>query len=315
MSTRRILETIVREHDQGRCVALCVVVSTRGSTPQPAGAMLCVDEAATITGTLGGGCVEAEIRRVAHRAIGTGGSHVASFELDADFGHDDGMICGGTMDVAICPLGVANGIDVYRRALENIDTSEIVIPLRVEHDGSRVEYRVRLEPISRLLIAGAGHIGRVLAQVAVTAGFEVHVIDDRSDYANATRFPEPIRTHAGDIARSLAELTIDPNTFIVIVTRGHKNDEVALLAVLDSPAKYIGMIGSRRKIDVIYDDMRREGATEQALARIRAPIGIDIGAVTTEEIAVSIVAQLVQVRRRSHKPVVQGPFPVEDTAP
>ncbi len=315
MSARRILETIVTEHDEGRSVTLCVVVATRGSTPQPAGAMVCVDEAANLIGTLGGGCVEAEIRRLAHQAIGNGTGRVCEFQLDSDFGHDDGMICGGTMEVALCPLPAKDGDDIFRRALQNLDTSESIIPLCVEQDGSPVEYRVRITPTPRLLIAGAGHIGRILANMAVIVGFEVHVIDDRDQYANVKRFPQPIRTHVGEIARTLSGMTIDSNTFVVIVTRGHNNDEAALRTVLGSPARYIGMIGSRRKINVIYDDLRHEGANEDAIARVQAPIGIDIGAVTTDEIAVSIVAQLVQVRRRSHNRVVEGPFPIEIQTP
>ncbi len=311
MSIRRILETVIREHEKGRAVALCVVVATRGSTPQPAGAVICVDEAANVTGTLGGGCVEAEIRRVAHQSLGQGVGHIASFELDADFGFDDGMICGGTMDVAICPVAATSGADVYRQALENLDGLGSVIPLVVESEGSRVEYRLRLEVAPRLVIAGAGHISRVLANMALTVGFDLHVIDDRVAYANADRFPEPIQPHVGEFATTLEAMAIDTNTFVVIVTRGHLNDETALGAVLDSPAKYIGMIGSKRKINVVYEDLRQGGASEKSLARVHAPIGLDIGAVTTEEIAASIIAQLIQVRRQSYKPLVEGPFPVE----
>jgi xanthine dehydrogenase accessory factor len=277
--------------------------------------MICVDEAAKITGTLGGGCVESDIRRVAHQALGTGRGHIASFELDSDFGHDDGMICGGTMDVAICPLAETGGGSVIRHALEVAGRSDVVIPFRVEREGRHVEYRVRIEASPRLVVAGAGHISRVLAPMALAIGFDVHVIDDRGEFANATRFPDPIRSQVGEIATALSAMTIDTNTFVVIVTRGHKNDEAALRAVINAPARFIGMIGSERKIGVIYDDLRHEGITDAAIARVHAPIGIGIGAVTTEENAVSIAAQLVQVRRRSRRPIVEGPFPVEVAAP
>ncbi|MCH7871618.1 MAG: XdhC family protein, partial [Planctomycetes bacterium] len=172
-----------------------------------------------------------------------------------------------------------------------------------------------VESAPRLLIAGAGHIGRLLAGLAVPLGFDVHVIDDRADYANPQRLPPPVQTTAGPIEAALAQLAPDANTYVVIVTRGHKHDEKALQAVLGSPAKYIGMIGSRRKVAVTFDDLKHAGATDEQLARVHAPIGLSIGAVTTEEIAVSIVAQLVSIRRCDRRKIVEGPTPVSDDAP
>ncbi|RME39326.1 MAG: XdhC/CoxI family protein, partial [Planctomycetota bacterium] len=116
-------------------------------------------------------------------------------------------------------------------------------------------------------------------------------------FANADRFPPPMRPVVGDIEETLRGFPIDASTYVVIVTRGHRHDERALAAVVDSPARYIGMIGSRRKIDVIFDGLRRRGVSGERLARVHAPIGLDIGAVTTDEIALSIAAQLVSVRR------------------
>jgi len=314
MTGRELVQRILEAHAAGKPVALCVVVATRGSTPQPPGAMIVVDDAANIAGTLGGGCVEAEVRRQAHQALG-GSGKVVTFQLDADFGYDDGMICGGNMDIALCPITPNDNIDAYGAVAAASPTEDVWIPARLVQDGKTVEYRVCIESRPRLLVAGAGHISRVIANLVVPLGFDVHVVDDRSEYANERRFPEPVRTHVGDIAETLKALPIDGSTYIVIVTRGHNHDEAALGAVLDAPAKYIGMIGSRRKIKVIFDDLRHAGASDEQLARVHAPIGLDIGAVTTDEIGVSIAAELVRVRRALRRKAVEGPFPISDAAP
>ncbi|GAF88589.1 unnamed protein product, partial [marine sediment metagenome] len=186
-------------------------------------------------------------------------------------------------------------------------------PVRVKTDEGFVEYRVRIEATPKLVIAGGGHIGRALAAVTVPLGFHVSVIDDRTEFASTERFPPPIKPTVGNIAEALKRWPIDANSYIVIVTRGHKHDERALGAVLDSPARYIGMIGSKRKIEVIYDNLRHDGAAQEQLDRIHAPIGLAIGAVTPEEIAVSIAAQLVAVRRAGQqRESVAGPFPISD---
>ena len=287
------------ETNAGRAAALCTVVATRGSTPQPPGAMLCVDGNAQITGTLGGGCVEAEVRRRAHELLTAGRSAVLTFELDHDFGYDDGMICGGQMDVAVSVYSSSSDAAALRAAHARLVAGEAaVLPIRVEKAGRFAEYRVHLEAMPELIIAGGGHISRILAPWMASLGFHVSVIDDRSEYANAKRFPSPIRPIATDIAGTLKNWAIGPNTYVVIVTRGHKHDEAALQAVLGSRAKYIGMIGSRRKVRVILDDLLHRGATPEQLDRVHAPIGLDIGAVTAEEIAISIAAQLVSIRRQ-----------------
>jgi len=311
MNARDLIRHVIQAHDEGRPVAVCAVVATRGSTPQPPGAMIVVDEAANLFGTLGGGCVEAEVRRRAHQEL-RGRGRVATFELDTDFGHDDGMICGGQMDIALSPVTPTTNIDAHRAATEAPPGAEAWVPLRVLDGENLVEYRVCIESQPRLYIAGAGHISRVIADLAVPLQFEVDVIDDRSQYANEQRFPEPIRTHVGDIARTLKSLPVDGNTYIVIVTRGHRHDEAALRAVIDAPAKYIGMIGSRRKVKVIFDDLKHAGVADDQLARVHAPIGLDIGAVTVEEIGISIAAQLVQTRRAARAKPVQGPVPVSE---
>lgn len=308
-----ILDAAVTRASSGQRAALCAIVATRGSTPQPAGTLLCVDETAQIVGTLGGGCVEADVRRRAHQLLAEQRSELLTFRLDGDFGFDDGMICGGNMDVAVSLLFSSADAAPLGEAAANLRRgSEAVVPLRVSTDGGLVEYRLNIAPSPELIIAGGGHIGRLLAPIMVTLGFRVTVVDDRNEYANDKRFPPPMRTVVGNIAETLADHDAGANTYFVIVTRGHKHDEQALAAVLDSPAKYIGMIGSRRKIKVIFDDLRHGGTTGEQLARVHAPIGLNINAVTAEEIAVSIAAQIISIRRAGHRQLVEGPIPVSD---
>lgn len=311
MPTIDVLDTIIREVDGGRRAALCAIVATRGSTPQPAGAMVCVDEAAKVTGTLGGGCVEADVRRRAYQLLCAGKSELLTFTLDHDFGLDDGMICGGDMDVAVSVISQPEQALAIRQAAERLRAAQdAMVPLRVRTPQGLVEYRILVEAPPKLVIAGGGHIAKVLAGIAVPLGFRVSVIDDRPEFANAERFAPPIDPVVGDIAGTLRRWPIDANTYVVIVTRGHQHDEQALAAVLDSPAKYVGMIGSRRKIEVVFDDLREAGAKAERLDRVHAPIGVDIHAVTTDEIALSIAAELVCVRRAGRGDAVQGPIPI-----
>lgn len=306
-----ILERLVREVEAGRRAALCVIVSTRGSTPQPAGALVCVDDAATMFGSLGGGCVEADVRRQAFGLLRSGESRLTTFTLDDDFADQNGMICGGQMDVAFKVFAFASEIHPLSKVLDDLaDGHDSVLPLVVQHAGEDVEYRVRIDSRPRVLIAGAGHISRILAQFLVPLGFGVTVIDERAEYANEKRFPKPIHTIAADIADTLSNCLLDRGTYVVLVTRGHRHDLTALKAVIDSPCRFIGMIGSRRKISVTFTDLRRAGVSDAKLACVHAPIGIDIHAVTADEVALSIAAQLVSVRRKDHHKSVEGPLPL-----
>ncbi len=167
---------------------------------------------------------------------------------------------------------------------------------------SQTSLEVLVEPIiprPLLLIAGGGHIGHALTMQAVQLGFDVTVIDDRPEFTNSALFPESVTTRCANIPEELASLEIDQNTFIVIVTRGHKQDAPTLAACIHSRAAYIGMIGSKRKVALICENFIESNlATEQQFNRVFAPIGLDIGALTVPEIATSIAAQLIAVRRR-----------------
>jgi xanthine dehydrogenase accessory factor len=247
------------------------------------------------------------------RAPGSGipSGVLVTLDLDNDFGFDDGLICGGHMDVAVCVCSSRDQVEPLREAVDQLRAGHpATVPVRVQKPKETVEYRINLESAPKVVIAGGGHVGKALAPLMVPLGFRVSVIDDRADFANAERFPPPVEPVLGDINKTLTDWPIDANTYVVIVTRGHKHDERALLAVIDSPAKYIGMIGSKRKIAVIFEDLMHEGIPKEKLDRVHAPIGIAIRCITPEEIGLSIAAELVSVRRERYRRMVEGPLAV-----
>jgi xanthine dehydrogenase accessory factor len=208
-----------------------------------------------------------------------------------------GTLDGGTLDAAV----LREAADAFRR--RSVET------LVVGEDGRRLSrgealaqppYQVMLEVHSRpatLLIIGGGHIGKALAEIGDLCGFSIEVVDDRPEYANKERFPQAERISQGRFDEVLAEYTVDANTYVVCVTRGHRHDEVSLRAVVDSPAAYVGMIGSRRRVAAVLQHLTDEGLDADAVARVHTPIGLDIGAETPEEIAVSIMAEIIMARR------------------
>jgi xanthine dehydrogenase accessory factor len=360
----------VRLHEivsAGLPAALCTVVGSHGSTPQEPGAKMAVLGDLSIVGTIGGGCVEAEVVRRAGRLIGGERPELLSFSLDSDYGWDDGLICGGTLHVLADRLRPHSDGPMLARLLEArragkpqvlatvvraggacsgrrlvfeagapipAEIAALVPPAEaaslverclrrgrpyshradaagapVTAKGAAAEPTVAVEvffepilPRCRLVIAGAGHVGRALATLAALLEFDVVVVDDRDTYANPERFPRAERIVVGDIPRSLAAMESGPHTYFVVVTRGHKHDCDALYAVIRKPAGYLGLIGSKRKIQLIYDAVRAQGVSEADIARVYAPIGVEIGSRTPAEIAVSIAAQLVQVRSGEFTP-------------
>jgi xanthine dehydrogenase accessory factor len=293
---RPILEEIFTRCNAGERVALCTVVSTRGSTPQAKSAkMLVVADGKTI-GTLGGGCVEAEVRKQALALLSADESKLLEFNLNSDYGWDDGLICGGIMDVFIQVLDHARAGDLYRLRDALLAEQSAQFSFKFPRGDSCGHYVEDLGPPPMLLIAGAGHVGQALAQIAAKIDFRVTVVDDRSDYASPERFPDAIRI-IGNIESELRRFPIDASTYVVIVTRGHRNDGQALAAIIHSPAAYIGLIGSKTKIKLIMSDLHAAGVATEKLLGVHAPIGLDIGAITVPEIAISIAAELVAARR------------------
>jgi xanthine dehydrogenase accessory factor len=333
--------------EQGTNLVLCTLVETRGSTPQKAGAAMLVLSDGSQRGTLGGGCVEAEVKHQALRLLGQGQPHLLTFQLDSTYGWDDGLICGGRMVILATPL---RGRDadpelhryyrVYRELLHAGSgcTEAVWLGGEAWPVGSRLLFDALGQPSAawpptlpaasfardllplqqrprpyvrqgiaylpvwpriRLLIVGAGHVGQAVARLAAEADFDVWVLDDRAAYANRERFPTAQRLIVGDLAAQLQHLRqhdITPQTYVIIVTRGHRHDEEALYYLAESPAGYVGMIGSKRKIRLIFEDLRSRGIPAEALARVHAPLGVPIGSQTVPEIAISIVAELIACR-------------------
>ncbi len=293
-----LLETLVTDADAGRDVALCVVAETRGSTPRAPGAAMLVRADQSTQGTLGGGCVEADTARQAFQMLRSGQSGLLEFKLDSDDAWDDGLICGGNMTIAVTPVRAGTDLTCYREALALAAEREPAqFPVHVEHSGAAREYRIHVEVAPQLVIAGAGHVGQAVAQLAVGLDFDVIVIDDRADFATSTRFDQRVRLIADDIARTLRNYALDADSYVVIVTRGHRHDHQALDAVIRRDAAYIGLIGSRRKSRMILKALAEAGVAPARIEAVHTPIGLPIGAVTVPEIAVSIVAELVKVRR------------------
>jgi xanthine dehydrogenase accessory factor len=280
----------------------CLLVSARGSTPQPAGALMLVSEDGTAHGTVGGGCGEAEICRRAAELVRRGESGVIKLRFDQDHGWDDGMLCGGTIEIAVGDLPETAALDAIVDQIECREATTLELSVHTEE--GPVVYRLRLPPRERLYIAGAGHVGRAVARHGLALDFDVTMFDDRGDLLEQFA---PVGAHrvVGDPAVMLAAAPVDERTYAVIVTRGHRHDEQALGALLGRRAGYLGMIGSQRKVRMVFENLLALGASRAGLEAVCAPIGIDIGAVSVEEIALSIAAQLVQVRRASGTPLVE----------
>jgi len=302
-----ILEALVADARAGRDCTLCTVVRTKGSTPQRPGAAMLVRSDFTTVGTLGGGCVEAEVKKRAFEYMQreTRGC-LFDFVLDHDYSWDDGLICGGRMFIAANPVRQGSSLQVYERALARMAARRPVsIPLEMYEEGSRLTYALHLEVPPVLLIAGAGHVGQAVARLAAEVDFHVVVMDDRGDFATAERFPTGTELVIGPIAESLKRYPIDGSCYVVIVTRGHRNDHQALEAVIGGQAGYLGLIGSKRKARMIFGDLRASGISQDRLDAVHTPVGLPIGAVTVPEIAVSIVAELIQVRRSQSPSLVE----------
>ena len=254
-----IYEEIVKLQREGRRGAVATIVNVRGSIPSFQSAKMLVRDDGSIAGTIGGGCVEAEVWQAAREVIAEEKPRTLRFDLNQNPKYDSGLVCGGTLELFIEPV----------------------------------------LPMPLLYIFGAGHVAIELFKTARNAGFDCIVTDDRETYANAERFPNALQILAKDFDEALAELTPSESSYIVIVTRGHRDDMRVLRWAVQTPARYIGMVGSKRKAITVFRELTREGLDPSLFDRVHSPIGLDIGAITPEEIAISVVAELIAMRRRA----------------
>jgi xanthine dehydrogenase accessory factor len=253
---REVFAAVSAALERGQAAALVTIVAAKGSTPQRVGAKMLVFADGRTVGTIGGGCYENDAFWKAREAITNRKPLLLHYELSDDFAQETGLICGGQMDVYIEPI----------------------------------------EPSPELYIIGAGHVGFHLARVADEVGFRVHVVDDREKFANPERFPAAAEIVVDDIPAWIGRANLPPHAYAVIVTRGHTNDLEALRALAPRELRYLGLIGSRAKVARIYDALRADAMPPELLKRVHAPIGLDIGAVTPQEIAISILAELIAVK-------------------
>ena len=256
-----VFEELVRLRRIGQKCALATIVDVRGSIPSFQSAKLLVREDGSMVGTIGGGCVEAEVWNAAREVIDTEKPRKLSFNLGQDAAYDNGLICGGQLDVFIEPL----------------------------------------LPIPSAYIFGAGHISKSLSRVASMAGFRTVVVDNREQFANRERFPDVDEVIAAEYEDVFARLDVNESSYLVIVTRGHRDDMRVLRWAIDTPARYIGMIGSKRKAIAVIKEFEKEGIPRERFERVRSPMGLEIAAFTPEEIAVSVVAEMISVRRKAHQ--------------
>jgi xanthine dehydrogenase accessory factor len=253
-----IFEEITRMRRAGQRGALATIVHTNGSIPSYESSRMLIRDDGTIAGTIGGGCVEAEVWAAAKEVMDAEQPRKMTFNLNHEAEYDAGLICGGTLEVFVEPI----------------------------------------LPQPTLYIFGAGHVSTAVSRIASQAGFAIAVIDDRESFANAERFPMASEIHTS-FDESFEKIQPNSSSYLLIVTRGHKDDMRVLAWALNTDARYIGMIGSKRKVLSVYKALEKEGFAPEKFERVHAPVGLDIGALSPEEIAVSIVAELIAVRRNA----------------
>jgi xanthine dehydrogenase accessory factor len=252
-----VLAALTEALARGEAVALVTIVAAHGSTPQRVGARMLVHADGRTVGTIGGGCYEHDAFWKAREALVSRKARLVHYELSDDLAEESGLICGGRMDVFVEPI----------------------------------------EPAPHLYILGAGHVGYQLGQLAPTVGFTLHVVDDRQKFANRERFPEAAEVIVDSLDTWVAGAEIPSTAYVVVLTRGHRQDFDVLRGLADREFRYVGLIGSRAKVARLTDALLEAGVSPEWLKRLHAPVGFDIGAVSPEEIAVSILAELIAVRR------------------
>ena len=347
---REVYARMAELEREGRRFAVATVVRTSGSTPQVVGAKLLVDDLGRVVGTLGGGCVEGDAFAEARTVMQSGTPSLREYELTEELAWDTGLVCGGTMWIAIEPgddalrvadrdlLGdvlvassggrpVAVGTLLARRGdaltpsgrffVETdgrahgtlgdpaLDRRALEAAQQVLREGTARNvplgdaHELLVEPVlsrPRLVVVGGGHVGLALARQGALLDMGVTVVEDRPEFAQRERFPAAIEVMHADMTAALRTMAIGWNSFIVIATRGHKLDAQCLRAAVATEARYVGLLGSRRKTILIARMLREEGVPEERLRAVHAPIGLDLGGRTPAEIALAVLAEITQER-------------------
>lgn len=342
-----IIEVLLRKE---KCV-LATLISRVGSAPRAVGAKYLIKEDGTSLGSIGGGCVEAEVWQEAQKVMAKQEGRVLHFELTSEQLAEGGLVCGGNIDIFLEPLR-EDSLNIYQEALRMRQRGGSAIlatlvlvdgdfprgegsKVLIENSGEKVgslsggaelekkilsegqevlrekkpkvlvlssenrKMEILLEPVfsePTVYVFGGGHVSEQVAPLAKKVQFKVVIIDDREIFANRERFPDADEVIVSEFERCFDRLNIGDSSYIVIVTRGHLYDGIVLEQAVESRAGYIGMIGSRKKIRTLYQSLTKKGIAKETLGRVHAPIGIDINSETPEEIAVSIVAELIKVR-------------------
>ncbi len=359
---KELFQEIIHELESGETVALATIVKRKGSVPREVGAKMLVHRGGAISGTVGGGCGEAEVWRSALNVIDTKRPTIVQVDLTEEIAMESQGVCGGIFDVFVQPwhnslLPGQPGMQDFASAINASLEGERAVVLAsiiaaggawrpyigqqmLVHENSETLGTLMLPdapkglafqlnesaqkaiatgkphvekipgsanawaeifiepfvPDPVLLIAGAGHIAAPLASLAHLMNFSVSVTDDRASFASRERFPTAKQLLVGDIESTLKNYPITPRTHIVLVTRAHAHDVQGLRAIIDSPAAYIGMIGSQRRVWAVFKLLHEEGVPAEKLGRVRAPIGLDLGGSTPEEIALCIMAEIIKLR-------------------
>lgn len=316
-----LFEALVEAAQANEPVALGIITSVKGSSPQKIGAKALFYSDGRIVGTLGGGCLEAEIQHRAVQSIRSSKAETFDLLLDHDFGWDDGLICGGKVFGVILPNAQHAGERFWRGLAERKTPAtwgvrqDFSIGLLLESDAARSQvncrYAEEVTPPCALWIAGAGHIAQAVAPLALQLDFDVTVFDDRPALASHQFFPEAIALKA-DVWERLRDLPL-PNvpSFALIVTRGHRHDALVLRDWIKKSFHFIGMIGSSRKARTIFEHFIEEKiATPSELKKVACPVGIRIRSQSVQEIAVSIMAQYIEKRAEQREKSMSGEMPI-----
>ncbi len=298
---------------EGEPFALGIISGIKGSSPQKKGAKAIFFADGRIRGTLGGGCLEAEIQDRARRALATGRAVTFDLILDHDFGWDDGLICGGAVNGLILPLA-SEARETWKRLAGceeairwGVRPDYSIAVLAPDEAGEGWLYLETTCPLCQLWIAGSGHVAQAVAPLARELDFEVTIFDDRPALANAEHFPVGTEFRVGYWEQLLEEPVAKKPVYGLIMTRGHQHDALVLRHWIQRPFTFLGMIGSRRKARLIFSEFREQKiASEAQLASVSCPVGVPIQATTVPEIAVSVVAQLIQKRAEKQNEKVGG---------